>query len=115
MKLFQNKLSTNLCLLVISVVPAVAFPSIAGATTSAHAASAKEVINHAPSLRFSSNLDEKIQALYPTTEVGMKARFVRSEGWVQQQYVPDSQRSLISAVPTDESPSVVETFKSLQG
>ncbi len=116
MKLLQSKLSSRLCLLAISVVPTLLFPSIAGAATSQTTASSNEAIN-APSIQISSNLSEKLIALSPNQEgvAGLRRSFIRSEGWVQQQYVPKADKNLLNEVSTDKSPSAVDIFQSLQG
>ena len=114
MRLLQSKLSSRLCLLAISVVPALLFPSIAGAATQT-TASSNEAIN-APAIQVSSNLSEKLIALSPNKgQAGLRGSFVRSEGWVQQQYVPKTDKNLISEVSSDKSPSAVDIFQSLQG
>lgn len=114
----HSKLSNRLCLLLVSAVPIVAFPSIAGATNSNHTGSSSEAINSIPSIRFSSNLSEKLEALSPNEEslVALRPAFIRESGptWVQNQpYVPKMLESLPNEAANAEYLSAVDTFQSL--
>ncbi|NEU75082.1 hypothetical protein PI95_021615 [Hassallia byssoidea VB512170] len=115
----HSKLSNRLCLLLVSAVPIVAFPSIAGATNSNHTGSSREAINSIPSIQFSSNLSEKLEALSPNEEslVALRPAFKLVDpgpSWVQNQpYVPKMLESLPNEAANAEYLSAVDTFQSL--
>jgi hypothetical protein len=113
MKSLQSNLSIRLCLFVIGAVPTVFLPNIAGATNLSASSANQAVVNVVAPIQVAANLSDKLIALSPKTEtLGLRGSFVRSEGWVQQQYVPKSTGN-VNQVASNESPSAAAIFQSL--
>jgi hypothetical protein len=112
MKSLQSNLSIRLCLFVIGAVPTIFLPNIAGATN-LPASSANQAVNVVAPIQVAADLSDKLIALSPKSQtLGLRGSFVRSGGWVQQQYVPKSAGNG-NQVASNESPSAAAIFQSL--